>query len=65
MDNRSTKFLISLFAVLASALFFVGCADDDHLEDAAESTGDAIEDAAESTKDAAEDAADEVKDATN
>ncbi|MDQ8187594.1 hypothetical protein [Pelagicoccus sp. SDUM812002] len=65
MVKKSNTFLLSLLAVIGSALFFVGCADDNDLEDAAESTGDAIEDAADNTGDAVEDAADEVKDATN
>lgn len=63
MDKLSYKSLLSLIAVFASALFFVGCSDDDAFENAAEKTGDAIENAAEGTEEAAEDAADKVKDA--
>jgi len=54
--KKALRLLALLFTIGGTCLFVTGC--DSHMEDAAESTGDAIEDAAEETGDAVEDATD-------
>lgn len=56
---------LSLLSLIFLSLFaFVGC-EDNNMEDAADSMGDAAENAADNVGDAVENAADNVEDATN
>lgn len=46
------KKLTIVIAAIGLTLFSIGCADDNHLEDAADSLGDAAENVADSIEDA-------------
>jgi predicted small secreted protein len=62
MTKLSTLSLITVLTLGSFAL--VGC-EDNNMEDAADSLGDAVENTSDHIGDAVEDAADSVEDATN
>lgn len=64
MNSISYKKLLAFLFLVASPVFFIGCADDD-LDDAVDATEDAAEDAADEVEDAAEETGDAIEDATN